>query len=136
MASNVLRSLARYLAFGRFPAGMEYFGGGGIVASMIASIVMFRLVFLLVDPRRRAGCLGMEEMVAVLRISVHPWRLPRYQRRRWRLIHPRSSVCRLSWVVSNDRCQSFDGGDVLPFVFGRGWHNLLERLEEVRGRHN
>ena len=45
-------------------------------------------------------------------------------------------MCLLSWVVPDDHCQSFDGGYVFLFVFGRGWHNLLERLEEVRSHHN
>ena len=90
----------------------------------------------LVDPWRRADCLGIKKMVTMYCASVHPRRLPGFQRRGWRIAHPRSSLRLLSWVVPNDRGQFSDGGDVLSFVFGRGWHNLLERLEEVRGRDN
>lgn len=39
-------------------------------------------------------------------------------------------------MVTDDCGQSSDGGDVFLFVFGRGWHNLSERLEEVRGHNN
>ena len=105
---------------------------------MIAGIGTFCLVrrWALVHPWRRADCLRIKKMVAVERASVHTRRLTGFQRRGWRIAHPWSSLSLLSWVVPYDRGQFSDGSDILYFVFGRGWHNLLERLEEVRGHHN